>query len=480
MKALKRGLLFGIFAFTASANAFGFADMFGGSSSQYRTYQTGTYRQQGYKSYPKYPAYPNVPVQQISSEQEEFVISLIEDAALSDALSALVKQNHLILDRIPYSAEDDFPKRLYDFKEDKIKNEELLKEYNACLEKLLERDFPLYKIIKGQLTSSVLKAGLNLLSGNILQAAKSGIGAAQIKAVEAVVKNLENAKLTLFYKRGGCLCPSYSKIYNEAAYCSANITQCNKYYDVPIEKVVNRYWSQNNTDTKWVETEVPQSCMRPVKGFIYPSFKDAFYSLLPSQYVSNIKDLEEQITDLQQKLTDLKGEIKALENKKNPTAEDKNRLNTLKKEEEELSKRLDNLNNQRKKLYKEAINSVIYPIDEELREEKVKLAENLLYAIKYVKAVNNEVIGLGIVNLIKIGKDLYDAATNPQATLQGVVIVAAKYRVNPEELKMIIKGVITSIPNMFATFYYIQQQNDFIEPYEKYLEAYINGARKVK
>ena len=461
-KFLIGALFAGSLAFTNSGYGFGFplpVQQTSGQNSGQTQYKTQT------------PKVPNIPTPTYggTSEEESKVLNLLADLEFFNVLAAVIKQNHLLLDRIPYSAQDNFPSLLYNYKEEKNLQTAYKQQYDSCLNQLMRQDFPLYDVLQ--------KAPMSMSVGGLLRKTQEAI-------IGKVGQNLENTKLVLLYKEGSCLCPAYSKVFNlnvPSQACSVEKKECDQYYNTPLENLVVKYYFQNanGQQVQWTEMQIPQSCLKPVKGYIYANFKEAFYSLLPRDMVAKVKELEDEILQLQQEISELKGKIEALE--KNPQAnkgqtED---INTLNKKLEAKQKRMEALIAERNKLYDQMINTIEYPTDSELRKEKLQLARNLLTAVRYIRSVNDEVLGLNTVNLAKTLYDLYQAATNLGGTLRGVMIVTAKYGFqNKGYIESLVKNILVFIPQGLANYYYLSAQNDFIEPYEKYLEVYLELAKK--
>ena len=469
-KFLIGALFAGSFALTNTGYGFGFP-----LSAQQTNGQTGGQTQ--YKT--QTPRVPNIPTPTYggTSEEESQVLNLLADIEFFNILAAVIKQNHLLLDRIPYSAQDNFPALLYNYKEEKNLQTAYKQQYDSCLNQLLRQDFPLYDVLQ--------KAPMSFGWRGILRKTQEAI-------IGKVGQNLENTKVVLLYKEGSCLCPAYSKVFNlniPSQACSVEKKECDQYYNTPLENLVVKYYFQaaNGQQVQWTEMQIPQSCLKPVKGYIYSNFKEAFYSLLPRDRVAKVKDLEEEILKLQQEISELKGKIKALEQQqqttqsqtKTKTQSPEEDINTLNKKLEAKQKRMESLIAERNKLYDQLVNTIEYPTDSELRKEKLQLARNLLTTVRYIRSVNDEVLGLNTVNLAKTIYDIYQAATNLGGTLRGVMIVTAKYGFqNKGYLESMVKNIFLFIPQGLANYYYLSDQNDFIEPYEKYLEVYLELAKR--
>ena len=198
--------------------------------------------------------------------------------------------------------------------------------------------------------------------------------------------------------------------------------------------------------------------------------------------------MEERILNLQRETSELKAQIEAAKKRIEVSLQNsaqnkelKQKIAVWEKELKTKERRMEILSAERNKLYDELINTIQYPIDSELREENIKLAKNLLKAVEYIHSLNEEVFGLESLNLLKTVYDLYQAATAPAATIQGAMIVSAKYGFkNKEYLQSVVKNILVFIPQALSTYYYLSAQNDFIEPYEKYLRVYIKLNEKLE
>jgi uncharacterized small protein (DUF1192 family) len=457
-----------------------------------------------YKGYPyQYPQYrhPQIPAggaaQMADADTLNVLTSLETDLLIFNEAAALLKLNQLMLERLPVSLEDNWPELLIKFRDEKGLDKKILKAYQDELDEQLKKEFWYY----GQLLYGALSAASGL-SGNPLSWVKTGVKLAQTMSIIGMGRKLEHAKWVVYYKPPVCNSKTFAtlfdipkdKIAKERKYCNLEkkYQGCN-IFKQSWEKVLTEYWykSKNHSIEDWVSLKVNIECLHPVKGRLYGTFDELFFTLLPSRYQAEIKEVDQELGSKLEKKGTLEAQLKSLENKlNNPQKLKKEDVKKLTAEKAALEKRIKVLEDEikrlkgaREKLYNQARREV------ELTKEKYELAKKLYHIADYVADTDNKIFALVTVSVAKFVLDLYDALRYaPKVTVMAITSAATTpppsngqitQQVAMQRLKYLITNILTSPATVFSIYGSLMAQKDLIEQRRDYLEALITVGKKI-
>lgn len=434
------------------------------------------------------------------------ILNVEIDLILAEELATMLKMNNLVIDRMPISINDKWPELLRDYqkglntKDDKAKEDKDSSDnkkssidkklqkakdaYDLYLDSLLKRDYSFYKIYD----PVALKKQMKSVAGIALITSPSAIKKLiLLSIVEAYGKNMEHLKNVISYKPLGCgkkyYNPKFSYMFRKLSHRTCRRIErrlhrrCS-FFSKPIEDILYKY------EDGFYNLKVGARCFKAVEGRSYPSFRAAFYRLLPNNIRNSIKSIDEKLKYLNIKIIRLKGRLKVAKNAKK---KDENKIALLEKKEEKLEKRRDNLKDQREKLFKEAKNRIV------VDKNKIKLALKLKTISDYIHG-NLTSVGIGTtilgVNTFFDVKDIIKLGANAQKALMmtGAIYMADNKAKNFDEatkmakkrLKLLLKRTIKLPQNAVAIVYGISTQLSMMSDYRDYIEAVIEAGKKAK
>jgi hypothetical protein len=401
------------------------------------------------------------------------------DLVFIEELSAMIKLNETILERIPISLEDRWPEMLNHYnKEVPDKYKAAKNNYDKCLTNRLKDDFTFFKLYNPVLYISYLANKTDILSGVLM----GGRATMFIEAAKGMGRDYEHAKSVLGYTPFGCSCPYYSpevesyKPGSQACLSAARKGQC-EYFDSPTEDLLFKYAFGSGMNS-WVEMKIDDSCFRVVEGTrVGATFKEAFYTLLPASSRDKMKKLDEEIADTEADLSVTKGE---LERKDINPAEKA----SLRKKQEQLSAELENKKKLQEKLYQSAMTTI-----EGVTPEKVQAAKKLLLVADFIDSNFAEIASAMAALTGKIVDDVaiwgYVKPKDWGEMLSSMVVMGvivgpdAKTAVN-KRFEMMGKRLLTLPVNYFSVWGYAIAQKSQVEKYKNYLNAVVAQERKIK
>ena len=419
------------------------------------------------------------------------ILNVEMDTILAEELATMIKMNKLILDRIPISIDDKWPELLRDYQKglsDKDKNSTKISKakdaYNEYLDNLLKKDYSFYQIYDPVALNKQIKSVAGIAIVTSPSAMKKII---LLKIIENYGKNMEHLKNTISYKPLGCskkyYNPKFSNMFKplKKHICrriERRLAKRCEFFSKPIEDILFKY------EKGFYDLKVGARCFKVVRGKSYPSFKRAFYNLLPNNKRDSIKRADEELENINMALAKLKGEIEVA---KKSDKKDENRIALLEKKEKILKEKKDNIEEKRSKLFEDAKSHIV------VNKEKIELALKLKTIIDYINH-NLTSVGIGTtiltVNTIFDVKDIAKLGINAQNAL---MMTAAIYMQNSKNknykeglklakkrLKLLLKRAIKLPENAITIVYGISSQKSFISDYEDYIDALIEAGKKAK
>jgi hypothetical protein len=418
---------------------------------------------------------------------ENPIINLEIDLVMAEEFATLVKMNSLLLDRMAISLDDKWPELLQDFSKTKNSEKFKTKEYLAFLSKQLENDYSFYKLYSpSKIIDLIKKTG-----GIALIASPSAIKKiTMLGIVGKYGENLEHLKAVISRTPLGCYNvmyynPKYQDIYKKVdnKICKRIdklIAKKCEFFSKPIEDAIDKYGSDFYT------IKIGKECLKTVEGKTYPSFKAAFYELLPFDYKDKIKNIEDELFSLSQEQASKKSELALLKVKKEKekiNVDDKIAL--LNKQIDEINKKIDEKKDIRSKYYDNAIKKI------SITPQKYKIAKKLKLISNYI---NNSLNGVGIgtvilgVNVFFDVKDLLTLASNPQQALMytsmiyiesGAITDRKKaLDLTKKRLKFLLKRTVMLPKNAAEVVAGIVTQKMIMSDYEDYIDAIIEAGKK--
>lgn len=421
------------------------------------------------------------------------------DLLIVDELSAMIKLNQAILERIPISYEDPWPELLNDYYRQVDYNDQFtvaLKErYDRCLEKMLKDDFSFYRVYNLDAYLALITIGtykekkakkvgqrgsrskfaefLASLIPNICSAAGSS---AFIKGCKTLGLEFEHAKLVLSAVPFGCDCPYFRKEYLRSyikSACSRSKSflkrkKCDFFY-LPTEVVLNRYLKSRNGIGHWIDLKINRCCFRTVEGEQLGTFKQVFYSLFEPEIRRKMEEIDSELFSNQAHLETIKLRLK-----------DKNLSNwersALEKRKEELELQIQRQKEAMNKLYKGAFQEI------NITKENIKKAKKLMQIVSYIERSFIETMEV-IVNLtVKMINDARSLtktnvtmglATYPILRENGVLVISDE-RYYRNRFSLVMNKLIRLHVNYFGILGYAIAQKKQVSRYKEYLNALLH------
>jgi len=402
------------------------------------------------------------------------------DALFIDEISAMVKLNQLVLDRMPISYDDPWPELLNDYRldPDNQKQKDKKDEYDKCLNKLLKKDFSFYSFYNLNAYVVYITVASNNLIYGLLGSTSS---AAFIEAAKELGREYEHAKLVLSYEPFGCECeyfrPNYSKLTPNQQVCKQILVnpKCD-FFNKPTDEILTSYLFNKGGIDEWAELKIPASCFRVVSGEQLGTFKDVFYSLLPTDKREQIEHIDEEKAEQEAELESIKARLK---DKKLPVAE----RAALNKKEKELDREVQEKKAIQDKLYKEAIQTI------EITPENIKKAKQLLEIVNFIDHnFNNTAAAMSMLTI----KIIEDARMIPKINIkQGLmafgvlskkgVFTKKDRQAYKKRFELLAKRIVALPVNYFEIWGYAISQKHQVAKYKEYLEAIVKiGQRNNK
>jgi len=415
------------------------------------------------------------------------ILNVETDLILAEELATMVKMNNLLLDRMPISYEDKWPELLRDFQKNfkNIKDKKAKEEYTKYLEEMLKKDYSFYQIYD----PSDLKEEIKRTGGFALVTNPSAMKKiVLLKIVESYGKNLEHLKNVISYQPLGCGAkypnPEFEDMFRplKANVCTKIENRFAKkceFFSKPIEDILYEY------EDGFFNLKVGPQCFKVVRGHSYPSFKAAFYELLPNSKRDAIREADEDLQSITYEIADVKSQIRVLEEDKKNKEKNQNKIAALKKKLKELEKKEDNIKDVRSKLFEEAMNQIV------IDKDKAKLAQKLKIITDYMNH-NLTSVGIGTViltvNTFLDIREILSLGGNSQNAIMmtAAIFMADKRAKNMQEamelakkrLKLLLQRAVRLPKNAVVTAYAIGAQKSFLSDYIDYIEAVIEAGKK--
>ncbi len=399
------------------------------------------------------------------------------DALFIDEISAMVKLNQLVLERMPISYEDPWPELLNDYRRKVTTQTERQKKkaYDACLKRLLRKDFSFYEFYNLQAYLTYITLSSKNIMAGLLGTAGSG---AFIKAAEELGKEYEHAKLVLGYIPFGCKCayfrPGYTDLTPKSQVCRrVRINPECDFFNKPTDVMLVYYFYNKGGIKAWADLQVPLVCFRIVSGEQLGTFKEVFYSLLPGNIRDQIERIDEELADTEAELESIKARLKD----KNIPKEERA---ALIKKKSELSRQVKNKKVLQDKLYKEAMQTI------EVTPENIKKAKKLLEIVKFIDHnFTNTATAMSVLTL----KIIEDAQRIPKMNIQQALVsftllskkgvfVKKDRRAYKKRFELLAKRIVALPINYFEIWGHAIAQKHQVARYKSYLQALVKMEEK--
>jgi len=409
------------------------------------------------------------------------ILNVETDVVLAEELATVLKFNNLILDRMPVSTSDVWPELLNDYQQShKNIAKNLIEQYDNCLLRELTQDYSFYRFynpiaLRKQITSL---AGIFLLTNP--SAMKK---VAMLKVIESYGKRIEHTKNVVSYKPFQCSCkyfnPEFDKYLKPVSskLCKkidAEMAKKCEFFSKPLEDVYYKY------ESNFLNLKVGAKCFKVVEGKSYPSFREAFYSLLPDNYKDTIKEIDYKFLDVSQEIAKLEAEIK-VEKEKNKN------VTVLEKKLDKLKKEKENIESQRDKIFDKAMKEI------EVNKNKIALAKKLKNISDYINSsLTNVGIGTTVLSVSTL-MDVRELLNLGNKTQEAVLMTAAIYlhdnkaktqkeavEIAEKRLKLLLKRAVNLPKNAITIVYGIGAQKSFLSKYSDYIESYLKLGEKLK
>ncbi len=404
------------------------------------------------------------------------------DLTLVDELSAMIKINQMLLDRLPVSPEDPWPDLLNDYYQGgklSKKQKKQRERYNDCLRRLLKKDFSFYDLYDANAYAISI-----LSTGNFIYSAMGAIGSRMfIKGCENLGIEFEHAKTVISYVPFCCECryfkPSYCDLYPGSSLCNRikNYPQYRKcdFFNKPVEDVLTKYLFEKGGVKHWADLPIDLSCFRTVKGEQWGTFKDVFYSILPPSVRMQIERVDSELMVVNSDYESVKARLKD----KNLSKAEKA---ALKKKKDLLYREVENKKAIQKKLYKEAL-STLY-----VTPENVEKARKLKEIADYINRNFAETMVVMTNLIVKIVEDVDTIPrmniarafiTYPLLVKKGVFRKRNR-QYYKKRFSNIVKKLVTLPVTYFEIFGYAIAQKYQVSKYKGYLDAMVKMGEKLK
>ncbi len=403
------------------------------------------------------------------------------DLTLVDELSAMIKINEMLLDRLPVSPEDPWPELLNNYQEAKLnKKEKKQKEkYNDCLRRLLKKDFSFYDLYDANAYAVSI-----LSTGNFLASAMGALGSRLfIKGCENLGIEFEHAKTVISYVPFCCECK-----YFKSSYCdlSPGNSLCRRirsypeyrkcgFFNKPVEDMLTKYLFGAGGIKRWADLPIDLSCFRAVKGEQWGTFKDVFYSILSPSVRMQIERVDSELMVVKSDYESVKARLKD----KNLSRAEKA---ALKKKKQMLYREVKNKEAIQKKLYKEALSTLYVTPENVEKARKLKeiadyinrnFAETMLVMTNLTIKIINDVDTIPRMNIARA------FITYPFLVKKGV-FKKRNRQYYQKRFSNIVKKLVTLPVTYFEIFGYAVAQKYQVSKYKGYLDAMINMGKKLK
>ena len=415
------------------------------------------------------------------------ILNVETDLVLAEELASVLKFNNLLLDRMPVSTKDIWPELLIDYqKSHKNISKKLIEQYNNCLLHELTYDYSFYKYynpidLRKQITS---------LAGLALIAHPSAVKKiAMLKVIESYGKRIEHTKNVISYKPMQCNCnyfnPKFKKYFKPISkrVCrkiDMKLAKKCEFFSKPLEDVYYKYEDQ------FLNLKVGAKCFKAVEGKSYPSFRAAFYALLPDEYRDSLKELDNKFLKISEDIAKLESEIKILK-KESKKMENKNKLAVLEKKLDKLKKEKENIEAQRDKNFDKAMKEI------EVDKNKIALAKKLKDITDYIyNSLTSVGIGTTVLSLSTLMdvRELMSLGVNARSAVLMTAVIymhdnKAKttkeaIKMAEKRLKLLLKRSVDLPKNAITIVYGIMAQKSFLSNYSDYIKAYVKLGEKLK
>ncbi len=423
------------------------------------------------------------------------------DLLLIDEISAMIKLNQVILERMPISYDDPWPELLNDYYLTANAQEMAAKQrYDMCLQERLREDFSFYRAYN-------LDAYLALVAAGPFDKKRSSHRRSKKEQVNSIIKDIiihffgalssglfiegcrilglefEHTKAVLSRIPFGCDCPYFRKRYSkslivDSQFCARakqnlKLKKCDFFYR-PTELMLNRYLIHAKGIRDWIELPLPASCLRIVEGEQIGTFKEVFYSLFNPSIRQKIQTIE---TELVVNEANLKSIEAQLEDKELPSRQKA----ALKKREKIINIKVKREKQALRKLYRIALSQI------SITPENIKKAKKLKQITDYIDRNFRETSGV-ITNLtIKIIDDARymtkknittGIITYPFLRKEGVLLSSNK-KYYQNRFSLVMHKLTKFHINYLAILGYAIAQRCQVSRYKRYLDA-VCSAVKVK
>ena len=401
------------------------------------------------------------------------------DALFIDEISAIIKLNQLVLERVPISYEDPWPELLNDYRQP-VKDQtqwQKKKAYDACLNRLLKKDFSFYDFYNLQAYLDYISVVSNNLMTGLLGSLESG---AFIEAAKELGREYEHAKLVLGYIPFGCKCAYFRQGYTDLTpkhpvcrHIKVN-PQCD-FFNKPTDVMLAYYFFHKGGIKAWADLKIPANCFRVVEGEQLGTFKEVFYSLLPADRREQMERVDEELTILEAELESIKARLKD----KNLSKE---KRIALERKKRELTRQFQNEKAIQDRLYREAIQTI------EITPENIKKAKKLLEIVKFI---DYNFINTATVMTVLTFKIVQDAQRIPKMNIEQALVtsftllsqkgvfIKKDQKAYKRRFELLAKRIVALSINYFEIWGHAIAQKHQVAQYKAYLEAIVKMEERI-
>ena len=406
------------------------------------------------------------------------VMELEMDLVFLDELAALTKLNQIILERVPISLEDPWPSILNDYSTTPRQGEAArYAAYQACLTRLLKRDFAFYSIYNPSVYFNVLSGSSTGVQALLAQGLIAARNTLIMDGAEEMGRKYEHGKWVISYYPFSCKCPFYSQRFQNL---TPNSRECRQFsirndcpfFSRPTEEMLYEYLLEKGGLDAWEDLKISPDCLRIVEGETLGPFKTVFYTLFPD----HIRDEAARVdSDLEATQTELKSIQTRLKEKDLPSAEE----NRLEKEEENLETTLEELIAVQEKLYDTAISTL------EPTPEKIVMAKKLLELTRFINDGFEEISTAMFALTVKMTDDiiLFSQLGSVQINSESISLAnqGVASQPMPKKRSSLLTKRMANLPVNYASILgYAMSQKSLVSEYSGYLEAVAAMEDKLK
>jgi hypothetical protein len=414
-----------------------------------------------------------------------------QDLTFVDQSAAMLKLNHLLLNRMALTADSEWPARLVD-------PEEVRPDYLLALQDGLCQDYAYFRYYGREDT---YLSGLSRLQ--FLRYMKDSLFDRKLtEAMRDVGVRFEHQMRAVDYLPPGCLGPTAQGAE------AADARTCQRarrplqgrcaFFEEPMEDQLYAYMSEGQPEA-WVVVPVQEGCLwRPAAAGL-PAFTEAFAELLPRHLAAQIDEAERRFSLLADDKARVETQIKeievemqeARERGDQAAAEEAQRHKQVKEAQlDDVEARIGDAERVQERLYHEAIHNPRVPHGDEL-EPFLAQARNM----RAVAEVSRQTLSTAqwgmhaaVAKLVVDARALLKADANAETLIQTMAQEAKLQSPEADDeallaemrdrLTRLLRRSATLIPNGVYIQHEVWKQGKLIKPKVDYLDAVIEAGKQ--